>query len=56
MATAPEPAFYNTSEQEYIYFQPFEDSLGLPFPINTHLVVKLILSTAMLFALLEGTR
>ena len=46
MATAPEPAFYNTSEQEYIYFQPFEDSLGLPFPINTHLVAKLILSAS----------
>ena len=36
-------------------FVPFDDDIGLPFPLNTHPIVRLLLATSLLFVLVYGT-
>ena len=36
-------------------FVPFDDDIGLPFPLNTHPIVRFLLATSLLFVLVYGT-
>jgi hypothetical protein len=52
----PIPKNSKSSVLDCVDFTPFDDVSSLPFPLNSHPLFQLIYMTALVFALVEGTR
>jgi len=52
----PVPTDNENSTFDYVNFYPFDDIIGLPFPLNLHPMLSLIYLIYLVFILVEGTR